>query len=186
VQQNLLKFGQIIKTSNISTNHRKSTTAKLTGSRNSNNIISNSFTNQAQHTLNLISCQDHQVLTRGRITMKCHFASGIPLSHPSPVIAYDRQALKGLDTHDKLLIKTDFISPLTHNFVQTLSVNTTIPLLQDIQNDGKPRKTSPETTVGPACKDKSRSTLLDVTHQSKYPHYNVQLVTTYVKNTKNL
>jgi len=38
-----------------------------------------------------------------------------------------------------------------------------ILLLQDIQDNGKPRKTSPETIGGPACKDKSRSTLLDAT-----------------------
>jgi len=64
---------------------------------------------------------------------------------------------------DKLPTKTDFIFPLTHNFAQTLSANTTILLPLDIQDDGKPRKTSPETTGGHACKDKSRSTSLDAT-----------------------
>src|ERR1700674_4310946 len=64
---------------------------------------------------------------------------------------------------DKLPTKTDFIFPLTRNFVQTLSVNTTIPLPQDIQDDGKPRKTSPDTTGGRTCKDKSRNTSLDAT-----------------------
>src|ERR1700676_1225427 len=64
---------------------------------------------------------------------------------------------------DKLPTKTDFISLLTRNFAQTLSASTTILLPQDIQDDGKPRKTSPETTGGHACKDKSRSTSLDGT-----------------------
>src|SRR5882762_1326394 len=64
---------------------------------------------------------------------------------------------------DKLPTKTDFIFLLTCNFAQTLSANTTILLPLDIQDDGKPRKTLPETTGGHACKDKSRSTSLDVT-----------------------
>ena len=77
---------------------------------------------------------------------------------------------------DKLHTKTDFIFPLTHNFAQTLSVNTTIPLLQDIQDDGKPRQTSPETTGGHACKDKSRSTLLDATFANAQNHTEKNLV----------
>jgi len=64
---------------------------------------------------------------------------------------------------DKLLTKTDFISLLTPNFAQTLSVNTMIPLPQGTPDDGKPRKTSPETIGGLTCKDKSRSTSLDAT-----------------------
>src|SRR5882762_10377092 len=71
--QNPLKFGQITRTSNISTNHRRLIVYKLTGSWNSNNITSNSSINQARHTQSQISCQDRQVLIRGRMTTKTSF-----------------------------------------------------------------------------------------------------------------
>jgi len=62
---------------------------------------------------------------------------------------YDRQALKGLDTHDKdwidyghgqITYKDRLYIPADSHFAQTLSANTTILLPLDIQDDGKPRK----------------------------------------------
>jgi len=63
---------------------------------------------------------------------------------------------------DKLLTKTDFISPLTRNFAQTLSANTTILLPLDIRTMENQENITRD-YWWPRMQGQSRSTLLDAT-----------------------